>query len=288
MCPLQRGGIRLARLTARGCDDIEQVFPVRDPEGSEVPVARKSSPTGDDSAESGASRRLRSLEEVAQAVRGLVGSPEPAVVLSSLARSSNPAFSDVCSVELSEGVEGLFQVTFPTADEQTFPASSGLLPATGGALAVTGNTVCTPFQAASAAGYPAFAGVVLHSWAVHAPTEDDAIIAWLLVDRALTIVRQERLAESAARADDRAAKLAHELITSRVVGEATGILMTRYNATREEAFSLLRRATRSNQHKLHEVAPDLAHARGDIGTAHLRRTNGPVHRANLRSVEADS
>jgi ANTAR domain len=250
-------------------------------------MARKSSPTGDDS-ESGASYRVRSLEGVAQAMHGLVGSPEPAVVLSSLARSSNPAFSDVCSVELSEGVEGLFQVTFPMADEQTFPASSRLLPATGGALAVTGNTVCTPFQAASAAGYPAFAGVVLHSWAVHAPTEDDAIIAWLLVDRALTIVRQERLAESAAQADDRAAKLAHELITSRVVGEATGILMTKYNATREEALSLLRRATRWNQHTLHEVDADLVHARGDIGTAQLRHTNGPVHRANLRSVEADS
>ena len=89
----------------------------------------------------------RSLPDVAEAVRGLVASPEPAVVLSSLARSSNPVFSDACSVELSEGIDDLFQVTFPMADDE-----NAFRPAAAGALAASGNTVCTPFEAASAAG----------------------------------------------------------------------------------------------------------------------------------------
>ena len=224
----------------------------------------------------------RFLPDVAEAVRGLVASPEPAVVLSSLARSSNPVFSDACSVELSEGIDDLFRVTFPMADDEI-----AFRPAAAGALAASGNMVCAPFEAASAAGYPAFAGVVLYSWAAHVPTEDDAIIAWLLVDRALAIVHSERLAESAARADDRAAKLAHELITSRVVGEASGILMMQHHATREEALSLLRRAAHSNQRQPHEVAADLVRTRS-IQPPQARRISGPAHRANLQSVQADS
>jgi hypothetical protein len=204
------------------------------------------------------------VRDIDQAMRGLVASAEPAVVLSSLARSCNPAFSDSCTVELSEGVDDLFRVTFP------MPGA--------GPPAVTGKAVSTSFRAAAALGHPSFAGMVVHSWAERDPTEDDAIIARLLVDRAVALVHAERLAATAARADERAAKLAIELITSRVEGEAIGILATKHQAAREEALWLLRQASHASHRKLYEVATDV------VRTGDLER---PPHRGASSSARRD-
>jgi ANTAR domain len=212
-------------------------------------MARRSTPP--QPAVSGA----RSVRDIEDAVRLIVHSDEPAVVLSSLARSANPSFSDACAVELSEGTDAVFRVSFPIPDET---ASTGALPA-----AV--KTVTTAFQAGSSHGYPAFAGVVVYSWVEHDPTDDDAIIARLLVDLALATVQNERTVQSAARAEDRAAKLAIDLITSRVEGEAIGILMTKRQVTEEEAVGLLRRMSWTSQRELPEAAADV------VRTADLRR-----------------
>jgi hypothetical protein len=145
---------------------------------------------------------VRDIESV---ISGIVCSDEPAVVLSSLARASSPAFSDACAVELSEGTESLFEITFPLPDEAAVPAYPGK----------RWKSVTTPFQASSGHGFASFAGVLTHSWAERDPTEDDAIIARLIVDHALAVLQRERMALALADADDRAAKLAIELITSR-------------------------------------------------------------------------
>jgi hypothetical protein len=191
--------------------------------------------------------RARSAEDIEDVVGAIVRSDEPPVVLSSLARACNPSFSDACSVELSEGVDALFRVSFPMPDDAT-PAD---------APRAAAKTVTTAFHAASGHGYPSFAGVVVHSWIGRDPMPEDAIIACLLVDRALAIVQHERLAQSAARADDRAAKLAIDLITSRLEGEAIGILMAKHQATEEEAVSLLRQLSWTGQRQVHEAAADV-------------------------------
>jgi len=150
----------------------------------------------------------RSVRDIEGVMSGVVCSDEPAVVLSSLARASNPAFSDACALELSEGTDALFRVSFPLADEDAVsPAARN--------AGKPWKSVTTPFQARSEHGFGSFAGVVTHSWARGDPTEDDAIIARLLVDQALAVLRRERMARALARADDRAAKLAIELITGR-------------------------------------------------------------------------
>jgi hypothetical protein len=191
--------------------------------------------------------RTRSVRDIEDAVGSVVRSDEPAVVLSSLARASSPSFSDACAVELSEGADALFQVRFPMPDDA---ASAGAPPA-------AAKTLTTAFRAPAGHGYPSFAGVVVHSWIDRDPTEDDVIIARLLVDRALAIVQHERQARSAARADERAAKLAIDLITSRVEGEAIGILMAKHRATEEEAIGLLRRMSWTSQRQPHEAAADV-------------------------------
>jgi hypothetical protein len=211
------------------------------------------------------------VRDIDEAMRGLVISAEPAVVLSSLARSCHPAFSDSCTVELSEGVDDLFRVTFPMAGAD--------------APAAAGKAVSTSFRAAAAFGYPSFAGLVVHSWAERDPTEDDAIIARLLVDRAVALVHAERLAQSAARADERAAKLALDLITSRVEGEAIGILTAKHKAAREEALRVLRRASRTSHRELYEVATEVVRT-GDLEWP-PRRAADPARRGNLHIAAAD-
>lgn len=58
--------------------------------------------------------RLRqAVPELGLAMRDLRASAEPTVVLSSLARNCVPSFSDGCAVELSEGVEPTFRVSYP-------------------------------------------------------------------------------------------------------------------------------------------------------------------------------
>jgi hypothetical protein len=204
--------------------------------------------------------RARSVRDIEDAIAKIVPSDEPAVVLSSLARSSNPSFSDACAIELNEGTTAPFRVCFPATGE--FLAARSV-PAAAGAPPVVMNSIITTFRAGSGHGYPSFAGIVVHSWAEREPTEDDPIIARLLVDRALAIVQYERLAQAAARADSRAAKLAIDLITSRIEGEATGILMAKHQVTQARAASLLRRVSQARQRQLHEIAAGVVRA-GDL------------------------
>jgi hypothetical protein len=202
--------------------------------------------------------RERSVQEIEEALHRIVRSDEPAVVLSSLARCSSPSFSDGCAIELSEGTEAIFQVSFPLPDETHVCARE-----TGaGNELVSGRTIVTAFRRPTRQGYAAFAGMAVHAWKEREPSHDDAIIARLLVEHALSIVEQERLTRSAARSDERAADLAIGLITSRTVGEAIGLLMASGQATRGDAVALLRRISRASRRELHEVAADLVRSGG--------------------------
>jgi hypothetical protein len=211
------------------------------------------------------------VREIEDAMGHMARSDEPAIVLSSLARFSSPSFSDACTVELSEGTETPFRVCFLEPDAADLRA---------GAPAAAMKCIITRFQAGSGHGYPSFAGMVVHSWAERDPTGDDAIMARLLVDRALAIVQHERLAQAAARADRRAAKLAIDLIASRIEGEATGILMAKYQVTRCEAVRLLRQASRASRQGLPEIAAGIVCA-GDLESLSRRRADGPARPGHL-------
>jgi len=224
--------------------------------------------------------RKRSAREIDDAMRRIVSSDEPAVVLAGLARSSTPCFSDACAVELSEGTDTPFRVCFPMPEEAGFPADAGSARARVGPPPAAMKSIITRFQAGSEHGYPSYAGMVVHAWAERDPTGDDAVIARLLVDRALAIVRHERLAQAAARADSRAAKLAIDLIASRVEGEATGILMAKHQVTRGEAMRLLRQASRTSQRELQEIAAGVVCA-GELGSLSHSQAGRPARPGHL-------
>jgi hypothetical protein len=220
-------------------------------------------------------------------LRDIVASEEPAVVLSSLARSSTPAFSDACTIELSEGTEELFRVCFPMPDEAELPGDAGPGQAAAGPPPpVDMRSIITTFEAGSSHGYPAFAGLVVHFWAGRDPVEDDAIMARLLVDRALAIVQNERLAKAAASADRRAAKLAIDVVTTRIEGEATGILMAKHQITRARAASLLRQASQERQRGLHEIAAGVVQA-GELASLLPRDADRLARSVDLHIAASD-
>jgi hypothetical protein len=233
-----------------------------------------------------AAARKPSLREIEDAIRGIVPSDEPAVVLSRLARGSTSWFSDACAVELSEGTDNLFRVCFPMPGDNKCKASAWRAPADASDSPVIMRSVSTTFEAESGHGYPSFAGMVVHSWAERDPTEEDVVIARLLVDRALALVRHERLALELGRADSRAAKLAIDVITSRIEGEATGILMAEHHVTHSEAVSLLRRASQARNRELCEVAVGVVHAVGLDGLSYSHAAR-PERPGLLRALSCD-
>jgi len=177
-------------------------------------------------------------------------SAEPAVVLSSLARLSVPCFSDGCALELSEGLDPVFEVSFPLPGED--PADEG--GPSPGDEPPAGTAVITTFDMPSADGHPAFSGHVIHSWTLRVAAAQDAVIARMLVDHALGVVRYERLAGKARAAEDRSACLAREAMANRAIGEAIGIEMATRQLDRTAAVELLKDASRQSGRSLHEIS----------------------------------
>jgi hypothetical protein len=85
------------------------------------------------------------------------------------------------------------------------------------------------------------------------------------------------IAARAAQHSTRAANLERALQTSRDIGVAMGIIMARRACTRDAAFDLLRRASRTRQRKLAAIAADVA----DEGILEFDLT-GDVSRGRLR------
>jgi hypothetical protein len=227
-----------------------------------------------------------SVPEVVLAMRGLVPSAEPPVVLSSLARSCVPSFSDGCSVELSEGTDPLFRVSYPPQEEDgpaggPWPCSDET-----GAEPAAGSVVTTSFEVRASSGWPSYAGVIAHIWHSHVPAQSDSIIARLLVDRAIALVEHQRLAEGATSADERSAQLALETMTARAIGEGTGIIMATRRMTSADALDALKKIGRSEGRNVYEIALEVVRtgalrSRPDRA-AQMRDPSG--WRGNLRPV----
>jgi hypothetical protein len=190
------------------------------------------------------------------ALRDLRRSAEPAVVLSSLARLSVPCFSDGCELELSEGLDPVFEVSFPLPGDEPVRRNES----SRGSEPPAGTAVITAFDMPSADGRPSFSGHLIHSWTLRVPTAEDAVIARMLVDHALEVVRYERLAEIARAAEDRSARLAREAMAGLSIGEAIGIEMATRHLHRTAAIELLKDASRRSGRSLHEISVDVVRA----------------------------
>lgn len=190
------------------------------------------------------------------ALHNLRRSAEPAVVLSSLARLCVPSFSDGCAVELSEGLDPVFRVSFPPPGEDDGPRDE----LWHGSDPQSGATVVTAFDMPSADGCPSFSGHVMHSWTLQPLAAGAAVIARLLVDHALAVLRYERLAERARAAEERSALLAREAMAGQSIEQAVCIVMATRHLGRLAALDLLEDASRQSGRSLHEVAVHVVQA----------------------------
>jgi FCD domain/ANTAR domain len=196
---------------------------------------------------------LPSPAELTDALSRLPGSDDPVVTFARLARSCVPAFADACQVELSDGKEPLVRVRHPASPadglDQAEAQAAGPHP-----------ILLTPFRVASRTGYPSYAGVMTHWWAGRAPTEADAVIADLMVKHAIALVDGERLMAAVAQAEDRAASLALESISGRVMSLATGIVMHQRGLSPDDAEDVLRQAATTAGSSLPAVAVNVVHS----------------------------
>ncbi len=228
-----------------------------------------------------------SVPEVVRAMRGLVPSAEPAVVLSSLARSCVPSFSDGCSVELSEGTDPMFHVSYPLPDEDQAaggpPSRSGEPPAE-----PTGDSVVTTsFEMRASSGWPSYAGVDGPQLARPHPGRERLDHRSAARRSTIALIDHERLAETAGSADERAAQLALETMTSRAIGEATGIIMATRSMTNVDAFDALKKIGRHAGRNVYDIALEVLRAGAlenppDQAAAQMRGHSS--RRADLRTV----
>ena len=195
----------------------------------------------------------------------LRGSDDPVVTFAGLPRACVPEFADGCQVELSDGAEPLFRVTHPvsSADGPGRTAAHPVGP---------DQMLLTPFRAVSRTGYPSYAGVVTHWWTGRAPAESDAVLADLMAKHLIALVDDERLMAAVARAEDRAASLALEVISGRTINLAIGILIRQNGLQPDDAEDLLRQSARTAGRSLAQMAASVVRcgALGDSAASHRR------------------
>jgi AmiR/NasT family two-component response regulator len=63
---------------------------------------------------------------------------------------------------------------------------------------------------------------------------------------------------------ERTAQLQHALTSRVVVDTAVGVLLERHNLARQDAFELLRRASRTHRRRIHDLAREVIDSRVDI------------------------
>jgi hypothetical protein len=181
---------------------------------------------------------------LANSLGALRASEDPVVTFAGLPGVCVPAFADGCQVELSDRTGPLFRAGHPVGSPGPDQAAARVL--------------LTPFQAASWAGYPSYAGLITHWWASRTPGHSDAAIADLMARHLIALVDHQRLMAALARAEDQAASLALQAIAGRTITLATGIIMHQHGLTPDQAEDLLRQSANTAGTSLAQLAATVA------------------------------
>ncbi|MGX7677943.1 ANTAR domain-containing protein [Jatrophihabitans sp. DSM 45814] len=194
---------------------------------------------------------------VASTMHHLVSSADPAVVFSSLAKLSVPTFSDACVITIQENAGSPYRIAYPHVE-----AGADQLARTTSASPANERRLNTRTQS-SAGDAPQYEALIVHAWQNYVPNAAEVAIARLMADRAVAVVREQRLATKAARAQEIMVSLERALETSRHIGVAIGIVMATRNLSTDAAFDLLREVSQRTHQKLREIADDIV-ARGSL------------------------
>jgi hypothetical protein len=213
------------------------------------------------------------LPELLAALDGLVGSAEPGVVFTSLVRLCVPLCCDSCTISIIESDGAAYQLRWPHADAELDgpagieraepergpvprldPARDQALDQVPGSYQLTEHAVLVPF--ADAAG--GYRGSMTWTFRRHRPTGTEALLAQLVLERAVGVVWREQLEASAASSAALAANLQVALASSREIGMAMGIVMERHKLSSDQAFDLLTRISQRSHRRVRELAREIA------------------------------
>lgn len=125
----------------------------------------------------------RRIDAIEVRLRRLVDSSEPAVVFSSLVRLCVPAFSDACWVDIVEGGRVGYRVGYPQPIVDAAPSTTH-----------AGRSIVTAFES-HLPGWAPYTGVMTSLWYTRRSTAADEERASAIVDRAMRMIRGERLAD---------------------------------------------------------------------------------------------
>ena len=180
------------------------------------------------------------LGAVLAAIDTLVASAEPAVVFSSAVRLCVPLVGQAASATITGPENQAYAITWPRTQPRhaAYSVEARII---GGAVELH-------------AGYHGTLAISVDG----PPQMHHALLAQLIVDRAVALVERERWAESLAAGTTRSANLEVALATNREIGIAIGILMSRHKSTSDQAFDILRRVSQESQRKLRDVALEVA------------------------------
>jgi ANTAR domain len=179
---------------------------------------------------------------ILEALRDLVPSARPSVVLTSLAVAAVPAFADECTITVTK------------------PAVRCLVawPRRAGGEDPSGRELSVPFEQEARGTEPVYAATVTYRWLHRPPVPAAAAVGRLLVDRAGDLVRTERLAEALAAANAKAEQMETALHSNREIGQALGILMYSRKLTSQQAFDLMRTTSQHTNRKMRDIAAEIS------------------------------
>jgi hypothetical protein len=185
--------------------------------------------------------RWRESRTIDQILDQLVAAAEPAVAFASLASSCVPAVADECIVSVVEDGGASLQLRQPAVP----PAAAGSC------------ELIVEVRDEPCAGAPGYTAEISYRWHQEGMDDADRVIARLLTDRAVAMIRQQRLSQALAQEFDKSHNLTEALATNRQIGQAIGILMASYKLTSQQSFDLLRGVSQHTHRKLREVADEV-------------------------------
>jgi hypothetical protein len=201
-------------------------------------------------------------------------SDDPVVTFARVARACVPEFADGCRAELTDGTEPPFRVTHRAGSAER-PEAAAADPVR------SEHVLLAPVRVVSRPGYPSYAGIMTFWWDAGVPSPSSAMVAQLIVRHTVALIDGERLRAEVARADDRAASLALNALSSRVITLATGIVMHQRRLSEDEAERVLRQAARDSGRAAADVAADI------LGSGALAEAAGAPVRLSAGAHDRD-
>jgi ANTAR domain-containing protein len=189
------------------------------------------------------------LPQLLAALDRLVGSVQPGVVFTGVARLCVPMCCDSCTISIVEDAGVAYRLCWPQADPEVSPDTAEQSPG----YRLGEHELVVPFEGVGG-GYQ---GSMAWSYRRYRPTGSDALLAQLVIERATALVRREQLEAEAASSAMLIADLEMALASSREIALAIGMVMDRHKLSTDQAFDLLSRISQHRRRRVREVAREI-------------------------------